>query len=129
MQNVPLFLAVLVLLGVVPACGETSDELNTVGKKLGETWDAVKDHGVKKRHDFEAWSTKAFDGFDEKFAAAKKKADEAGGDAARALDAQWAVAKEKLEALKGASADGWEKAKGEFVEAMDALEKSIDGGS
>lgn len=129
MRNVPLLLAVLALLAFVPACGEPSDELDAVGEKLGETWDAVKAYGVKKRHDFEAWSTKAFDGFEEDFAAAKKKAGEAGSDAVKALDADWAFAKEKLEALKGASEDGWEKAKDEFVEAMDALKKKIDGGS
>ena len=126
MRNLPCLLALLALLLCVPACGEPSEELKTVGDKLGQTWDAVKDYGVKKRKDFEAWSEKAFDGFDEKYAAAKKKAAEMGGDAAEVLDRQWAVAQEKLAALKDASADGWDKAKGEFVQAMDALKKTIE---
>ena len=126
MRTLPCLLAVLALLLCVPACGEPSEELETVGDKLGETWGAVKDYGVKKRKDFEAWSTKAFDGFDEKYEAAKKKAAEAGGDAAKVLDQQWGVAQEKLAALKSASADGWDKAKGEFVGAMDALKETMD---
>ena len=126
MRSLPCLLAVLALLLCVPACGEPSDELKTVGDKLGDTWDAVKDYSVKKRKDFEAWSTKAFDGFDEKYEAAKKKAAEMGGDASKVLDQQWAVAQEKLASLKSASADGWDKAKGEFVEAMDALKKTIE---
>ena len=129
MRSLPCLLAVLAVLAAllsVPACGEPSEELKNVGEKLGDTWDAVKDYGVKKRKDFEAWSTKAFDGFDEKYEAAKKKAAEMGGDAAQVLDQQWAVAQEKLAALKSVSADGWDKAKGEFVEAMDALKKTIE---
>ena len=126
MRSLPFLLAILTLLLCVPACGEPSDELKNVGDKLGDTWDAVKDYSVKKRKDFEAWSTKAFDGFDEKYAAAKKKAAEMGGDASKVLDQQWVVAQEKLAALKGASADGWDKAKGEFVEAMDTLKKTIE---
>ena len=126
MRTLPSLLALLALLLVVPACGEASDELKTVGDKLGETWDAVKAYGVKKRGDFEAWSTKALDDFDEQYEDAKKKAAEMGGDAAEVLDEQWDVAKEKLAALKDASADGWEKAKGEFVEAMDALKKTLE---
>lgn len=121
-----LLLTVLALLLAVPACGEPSQELKTVGEKLGETWDAVKDYGVKKRKDFEAWSSKAFDDFGDEYEAAKKRAAEMGGDAAQVLDEQWDVAKEKLEALKGASADGWDEAKAEFVEAMDALKKSLE---
>lgn len=126
MRTLPLLLAALALLLTVPACGEPSDELKTVGDKLGETWDAVKDYGVKKRKDFEAWSSDALDGFDEKYEAAKKKAAEMGDDAGEVLDAQWDVAKEKLAALKDASADGWDKAKSEFVEAMDALKKTLE---
>jgi len=126
MRTLPLLLALLALLLSVPACGEPSEELKTVGDKLGDTWDAVKDYGVKKRKDFEAWSSKAFEGFDEKYEAAKKKAAEMGGDASKVLDEQWAVAKEKLAAMKNASADGWDKAKAEFVEAMDALKKTIE---
>lgn len=126
MRVLPLLLAVCALLLFVPSCGEPSDELKTVGDKLGDTWDAVKDYGVKKRKDFEAWSSKALEGFDEKYEAAKKKAAEAGGDASKVLDQQWGVAKEKLAALKSASADGWDKAKAEFVEAMEAVKKTIE---
>ncbi len=94
MRTTTLLLFGLALLFTVPACGEPSDELKDVSDKFGDTWDAVKTYGVKKRADAEAWFAKQAEAFPEKLAAAKKKAAAAGGEASEALDASWAVAQE-----------------------------------
>lgn len=129
MRLVPCLLIALAVLVLVPSCGEPGEELKNVGDKLGETWDAVKAYGVKKRQAFESWSSQALDDLDGQLDEAKRKAARAGDAAGKVIDEQWAVAQEKLEALKVAGADGWEKAKEEFVEATDALRRTIDGGS
>jgi hypothetical protein len=119
-----LALTLLVALGL-SACGEPSPSAKAVQDKLGETWDAMKTWGAEKRDALVQKTDEGLKSLEKPLADAKAAAGEAGSDASRALDGAWDTAKQKLEALKNASGEGFAKARDEMVEAYEALRAKL----
>jgi|GEM_PF-3185768 len=96
-------------------------EAGTTDLVIDLEWDAMKTWGAA---DKDALVKKAGEGLadlEESVAHAKTAADKAGGDASRSLDEAWKTARERLAALKSASAGGHAKARDEMLAAYEAL--------
>lgn len=120
--------AIALTLGLLLAtgfgCGD-SESLQQIQKGLQQTWDGVKSFTVEQRGEAESFFTKSLEGMDDQYEAAKKKASELGGDASEKLQGQWADLSTKLEAMKSASGEKWEKAKDAFVAAYEAFQAEM----
>jgi hypothetical protein len=119
-------LSVVVLLALpLASCGKPSAELENLGVKLGEAWDAAKAYAVVKKDE----ALKVFGGFmdttGQQLAEAKSRAAEMGADAAAALDAKWATAQTKFAELRDASGDQWAKARDAFTAAYEAFNAEL----
>ena len=108
------------------ACGKPSKELEDVGSKLGETWEAAKKYAAKKKDDAMAAFSKHMEGMDEKLAAAKKKAQKLGAAAGAALDDKWNDVSEKFAQMKDATGEKWTQARDGFTAAYEAFMKELD---
>jgi hypothetical protein len=124
-----LFLATstscLALSFLLAGCGEPSPSAKNVQQKVGEAWDAMKVWGAEKKDELVKKTSDGLASLEPALADAKKAAASAGGEAAQALDGAWAATKEKLEALKGASGEGFAKARDELLQAYEALRTKL----
>ena len=125
MRTVAMILALAFVAAPLGGCGKPSDELKKVGTKMGETWDAVKSYSIKKKDDAMVLFRKGMDEVGPTYEAAKKKAAEMGGDASKALDAQWKVVEAKFAEAKDASAENWDSARDAFLKAYEDFKKKI----
>jgi Skp family chaperone for outer membrane proteins len=124
----------LMLLG----CGSNSSsnadsKISNAGDKIGDAEKASIEAAKAKRDEYAKDMQKALDELDAKYKALEKRASEANGDSKKELDDKVKVAKakrdvaaKKLDELKEASHDRWEKIKDGVGSAFDDLKKVVE---
>jgi hypothetical protein len=110
--------AAIVAIAVLGGCGEPSPEAQRVQEKLGETWDAMKAWGVAKKAELVQKSGPMLESAKQKMAGAK-------GEAAKALQVEWADVEAKFATMKNAGADQWESARDAFLQAYETFKKKV----
>jgi DNA anti-recombination protein RmuC len=102
-------------------------------EKIGEAADATAAAAKAKRDEYARDMQKKFDELDAKYKALEKRAAEEKGDSKKDLDEKVKVAKakrdeaaKKLDELKAASHDRWEKIKDNVENAFDDLKKVVE---
>jgi hypothetical protein len=116
------------------ACsGSSSSAISNAKEKIGDAADATAAAAKAKRDEFVQVMQKQIDELDVKYKALEKRAAEAKGDAKKDLDEKVKVAKakrdaaaRKLDELKEAGVDRWEKVKEGVGSALDDLKKVFD---
>jgi hypothetical protein len=119
------FALVAALLCLAPGCGEKSESWKKVEEGAGNTWGAVKTWSVERRDKASAFFKKSMADLEPKLKAAREKAAKAGGAASKALDEKAQTAAKALEALKGATAENWDKARDVFAAAYEDLKDYV----
>jgi predicted nucleic acid-binding Zn-ribbon protein len=124
--------ATLLPLGCGADTSSTSDVSNAKDK-IGEAADATAVAARAKRDEFAHYLQKQLDEFDARYKELEKRAAEAEGDAKKDLEKKLAEAKprreaaaRKLEEVKAASHDRWEKIKDGVGSAFDDLKKAVE---
>lgn len=116
-------------------CGTstTTSPISDVKEKIGDAADAVAVAAKAKRDEFVTDMQKKLDELDVKYKALEQRAAEAKGDAKKDLDEKVKVAKakrdvaaKKLDEVKNASHDRWEKVKDGVGNAYDDLKKIFE---
>ncbi len=117
------------------ACSSSSSTSSTSNakEKIGEAADATAAAAKAERDKFVSDMQKKLDELDVKYKALEQRAAEAKGDARKDLDEKVKVAKakrdvaaKKLDELKGASLDRWEKVKDGVGSAYEDLKKIFE---
>ena len=108
-------------------------KMSIAKEKIGEAADATAAAAKAKHDEFVRDMQKKLDELDVKYKALEKRAAEEKGDAKKDLDAKVKVAKakrdvaaKKLDELKAASRDRWEKIKDGVEKAFDDLKKVVE---
>jgi len=115
------------------ASGSTDQKAAEAKAKSKEALDATVAAAQAKRDEYAAAMRKQLDDLDAKYAELKDRAAKAEGDAKKDLDKKLAAAEvkraaaaAKLEELKTASADRWEKIQVGVGDAVDDLKKAFE---
>ncbi|MCE9529598.1 MAG: apolipoprotein A1/A4/E family protein [Planctomycetes bacterium] len=121
--------------GLLPlGCNSSSTSpVSNAKEKIGEAAEATAAAAKAKRDEFAREMQKKLDELDTKIKALEQRASEAKGDAQKDLNDKVKVAKakrdtaaKKLDELKEASHDRWEKVKDGVGNAFDDLKKAFD---
>jgi len=120
----PLLLGSLCL-ALLVACGD-GEEATQIRDGLDQAWDGLKAWSVKERAAAETAFDEALAGLEDDLDAAKRKAAEVGTEASGTLDAKWQDVSQKLEELKAAGAEDWEKAQSAFQKAYEAFRAEME---
>ena len=121
--------AMLTSAGIAPA--QTSSQ--GVGKKAGETAEAIKDYAVEKKREAVDYAKKVARKMDTEIKELETKASKATGEAKvksqqqiAELKKKRAAASKKLSELGKATASSWDAAKQGFIDAYKDLRDSLD---
>ena len=129
-------LALALSVAILPlACrsSSTTSPVSNAKEKIGDAADATAAAAKAKRDEFVVAMQKKLEDLDSKYKVLEMRAAEAKGDAKKDLDEKVKVAKakrdaagKKLEEVKNASHDRWEKVKDGVENAYDDLKKIFD---
>ena len=129
-------LALALSVAILPlACrsSSTTSPVSNAKEKIGDAADATASAAKANRDEFVVAMQKKLEDLDSKYKVLEMRAAEAKGDAKKDLDEKVKVAKakrdaagKKLEEVKNASHDRWEKVKDGVENAYDDLKKIFD---